>query len=134
VLEETGLKETELKFVRGFRTKEKFIYNRGKQKIFKIVILYLAETRQRRITIAPNEHHEGYGWFTFSEARKIMGKYPESLKILIRANDFLHKKGIRGRRQNSIRKDADVQRGRPPRRASQSVSSSGQRPEQEQRH
>jgi len=130
VFEETGLQQNELRFVRGFRTQERFVYNQGKQKIFKIVILYLAETRQSRVTIATNEHHEGYGWFTVSEAKRIMGRYPESLKILTRANEFLHKQGIRGRSRDPARRNTHVPRSGAPRRSPPSVSGSGQHPEQ----
>ena len=88
VREETGLKSTEIRFVGGFKTYERFMYSRGKDKIFKIVILYLAETRQPRITVS--HEHEGYGWFTFGEAKKVLSKYRESMNILQRAYDFLH--------------------------------------------
>lgn len=88
VREETGLKANELKFVGGFKAHERFVYQRGKDKVFKLVILYLAETRQPRITVS--HEHEGYGWFTFAEAKRELSKYKDSLKILEQANDFLH--------------------------------------------
>ena len=90
VREETGLKGTELRFVGGFKTYERFVFGGGPHKTFKLVILYLAETRQSRITVS--YEHEGYGWFTFGEAKRILSKHPESIKILERANDFLHRK------------------------------------------
>lgn len=87
VREETGLKSTELKFLERFKTYEKFFYRRGTEKIFKIVILYLAETSQKTITLS--DEHEGYGWFTFVEAKKILSKYKDSVRILERAHNFL---------------------------------------------
>lgn len=89
VREETGLKSTELKFISNFKAYERFFFPRGKEKIFKIVILYLAETRQPNITVS--YEHEGYGWFTFNEAKKILAKYPENVRILTTAYDFLKK-------------------------------------------
>lgn len=89
VREETGLKSTELKFISNFKTYERFFFRRGKEKIFKIVILYLAETRQPNITVS--YEHEGYGWFTFNEAKKVIEKYPENVRILTTAHDFLRK-------------------------------------------
>jgi dATP pyrophosphohydrolase len=90
VNEETGLKQEELKQVTNFKTFEKFYYQRGGEKIFKVVILYLAETKQNVITVSPE--HEGYGWFKFSEAKKVMSKHKDSVKILKRAHDFLKNK------------------------------------------
>ncbi len=96
VREETGLKANELKFVGGFKARERFVYQRGKDKIFKLVILYLAETREPRVTVS--HEHEGYGWFTFGEAKRVLARYRDSLKILEQANEFLHRKGVpRGR-------------------------------------
>ncbi len=87
VREETGLKSTELKMIGNFKAFEKFTYRRGAEKIFKVVILYLAETKQATITVS--HEHEGYGWFRFSEAKKMMSKYKDSLKILERAHIYL---------------------------------------------
>lgn len=89
VREETGLRSSELKLLKNFKTYEKFFYRRGKEGIFKIVILYLAETNQSRIVVSPE--HEGYGWFTFSEAKKAVGKYKENLRILETAFEFLRR-------------------------------------------
>jgi 8-oxo-dGTP pyrophosphatase MutT (NUDIX family) len=89
VREETGLKSTELKLVGNFKAFEKFFYRRGNDRIFKVVILYLAETKQPNITVS--DEHEGYGWFKFSEAKKIMGRYKDSVKILEKAYNFLQK-------------------------------------------
>ena len=112
VREETGLKSTELRFVGGFKTYERFMYSRGKDKIFKIVILYLAETRQPKITVS--HEHEGYGWFTFGEAKKVLSKYRESMNILQKAYDYLHRARLRGRSQNPSRPNLIIQGGGAP--------------------
>ena len=87
VREETGLKSSELKFIENFKTYEKFFYSRGKEKILKVVILYLAETKQPKITVS--WEHEGYGWFSFNEAKKLLEKYQENIRILTTVHDFL---------------------------------------------
>lgn len=92
VSEETGLKASELSFIKNFKAYERFTFG-GKEKIFKIVILYLAETKQPKVTVS--WEHEGYGWFTFSEAKKVLSKYPENVKILTTAYDFLRRKNTR---------------------------------------
>src|SRR3989344_4634899 len=89
VQEETGLKANELRFIRNFKTYERFMFGKAKDRTFKIVILYLPETRQPNITVS--YEHEGYGWFTFNEAKKILAKYPENVRILTTAYDFLKK-------------------------------------------
>ena len=104
VREETGLKNTELRFIENFKTYERFVMGRGKDGVFKIVILYLAETRQPNITVS--DEHEGYGWFTFSEARRVLSRYPENIRILTTAYDFL-RKGLRGGPKNPPRPNAN---------------------------
>lgn len=88
IREETGLKSAELKMVGNFKAFEKFYYQRGNEKIFRVVILYLAETHQRYITVR-GEHEEGYGWFRFNEAKKMLSKHKDTLKILQKAHDYL---------------------------------------------
>lgn len=100
VKEETGLKPSELHFIENFKAYERFSFGRGKERIFKIVILYLAETKQPRITVS--WEHEGYGWFTFSEAKKVLSRYHENIRILTTAYDFL-KKSARGSQKNTAR-------------------------------
>ena len=90
VREETGLKASELKFIENFKAYERFMFRHGKERVFKIVILYLAETKQPRIAVS--WEHEGYGWFTYNEAKKVLSQYHENTKILTTAYDFLKKK------------------------------------------
>ncbi len=89
VREETGLKPNELRFIENFKAYERFTFGRGANRVFKIVILYLAETKQSRITVS--WEHEGYGWFTYAEARRVLSKYPENIRILTTAHDFLRR-------------------------------------------
>lgn len=97
VEEETGLKSQDLKVQDNFKVFEKFPYGRrmagGKvQQIFKIVIFYLAETKQRRIVLS--EEHEGCGWFSYREARKMLSRYKARTNILKKAFDYIKKPDV----------------------------------------
>ena len=89
VREETGLKSSELRFIENFKAYERFTFRGRKENIFKVVILYLAETNQPCVTVS--DEHEGYAWFTFSEAKKVISRYPENIRILTTAYDFLRR-------------------------------------------
>ncbi|MDI6717860.1 MAG: NUDIX domain-containing protein [Patescibacteria group bacterium] len=96
IREETGLLRSDLKFSDYFKVHEKFIFwgtrENEKVKIFKIVIFYLAETKKRQIIIS-GKHEEGYGWFTYREALKILEKHKDSQRLLNQAHNFLKKIG-----------------------------------------
>ena len=111
VREETGLKSSELKLLGNFKTYEKFVYREGPDEIFKIVILYLAETTQS--TIILKEYHEGYGWFTLSEAKRILAKYKYSIKILEKAYAYI-KKPAQLQAQNEKQESANQPQSQRP--------------------
>lgn len=92
--EETSLNRQDLKLHDNFKTYEKFSFWRkaesgGNQRIFKIVIFYMAETKKADIRLS--KEHSGYGWFTYREAMKILSKHKDSQKILEQAHKFLRK-------------------------------------------
>jgi 8-oxo-dGTP pyrophosphatase MutT (NUDIX family) len=89
VKEETGLRPSELRLVSNFKAFQKFFYYRGSEKINRVIILYLAETKQQKIVIS--DEHDGYGWFKLAEARKVLSKHKDSIKIVQRAYDYLSK-------------------------------------------
>ncbi|MEK7521136.1 MAG: NUDIX domain-containing protein [Patescibacteria group bacterium] len=89
--EETGLRRSDLRILPNFKTHERFFFRKEKETIFKIVIIFLAETREKNVKIS--DEHQGYGWFLFNDAKKILGKYRENWKTLVLADDFLHFKG-----------------------------------------
>lgn len=93
VREETGLKLSELKFKKHFKAHETFSFWRGRERVFKIVIFYLAETKQPRVILSPE--HEGYGWFTYREALQIASKYKDTQRLLMQAHQFI----LRGERR-----------------------------------
>ncbi len=95
--EETGFLLRDLKLSRHFKAYEKFYFWRppaqigGRpQRIFKIVIFYLAEAKKSAVKIS--DEHEGYAWFLYKDALKILSKHKDSQKVIIQANDFLHNK------------------------------------------
>ena len=85
--EEAGLGSRDLRIIRNFKAYERFVFRRNNQSIFKIVIFYLAETRTRDVKIS--DEHQGYGWFTYREANKILARYRDSQKVLRQAFEFL---------------------------------------------
>lgn len=89
VREETGLKISDLRFKKKFKAYEKFVFQRQKEKVFKIVIFYLAEAKKSEVKIS--KEHQGFGWFTYKEAMKILGKYRDSQRVLTQAMDFIRR-------------------------------------------
>jgi bis(5'-nucleosidyl)-tetraphosphatase len=87
--EETGLKKSELRIVPNFKTHERFSFQRGSERIYDTVILYLAETHQPNVRISPREH-SGYAWFLYQDAMKLLGKkYTGTKRVLKEAYDFI---------------------------------------------
>jgi len=95
--EETGIRSNEIKIIPNFKTSEKFAFWRREgnknSRVFKIVIFYLAETRKKEIKLSPE--HEGYGWFCFKDAMKILEKYKDSQRVLKEVNSFLRRNSYR---------------------------------------
>lgn len=120
VREETGLTRNDLRFDESFKTSENFTFWRNKEKIYKTIVFYLAETKQQRIklpeqTDAEGEKHEGYGWFTYKEALKVLVK-EDSQRVLKQAHNFL--RNLEMRKQGGMRKPQrkpETAQGRPQR-------------------
>lgn len=122
VREETGLGPRDLRFKEWFKVYDKYIYQREGQKVFKTVIYYLAETARRDIRISSREH-EGYGWFLYKEADRLLKH--KNLKInLKRAYDLIRKKGSSGGFRYPQRGNPDLQASGSESRPSQSLESS----------
>jgi bis(5'-nucleosidyl)-tetraphosphatase len=85
--EETGIRKSDLRIIPDFKAHERFYFRRGKETVFKIVIIYLAETHEERVKIS--EEHQGYGWFLLTDAKKILSKHKDNQKILDRAYQFV---------------------------------------------
>jgi len=91
VREETGLRRSELTMHPNFKVYEKFPYMSEGKRIFKVVIFYLAETSQSRVRIS--SEHEGYGWFSYPEARKALSRYKARVEILRKAMEAIESIG-----------------------------------------
>lgn len=110
--EEAGLAKQELRMAKNFKVYQKFSFRRRfdhpgsphmtkeqtmvrrnspqeeePQNIFKIVIFYLAETRNPRVRVS--SEHQGYAWFLYPEAMKMMGRYRGSQKMLKQSYDYI---------------------------------------------
>ncbi|MEK7149718.1 MAG: NUDIX domain-containing protein [Patescibacteria group bacterium] len=95
IREETGISRNELKFEEPFKAFEKFVFWRKEEKIYKTITFYLAETKRKAIKISEvkeGQPHEGFAWFTYKEAIKVLSKHKDSMRVLKQAYDFLQKK------------------------------------------
>ncbi|KKW46662.1 MAG: hypothetical protein UY96_C0002G0002 [Parcubacteria group bacterium GW2011_GWB1_56_8] len=99
--EETGLGVHDLRLIRDFKAHERYYFRKENQPVYKIVIFYLAETRRADIKLS--HEHNGYGWFLLNDARRILGGYRASQKILKQAHDLIRQKSTRGREPHSAR-------------------------------
>ena len=84
IFEETGIKD--LKFIPGFRESYKYFFREEKDLIFKENILYLTETKRKRIKLS--FEHCDYLWLSFKEALEKL-TYENSKEILKKANQYL---------------------------------------------
>lgn len=82
--EETGIKN--IKFIIGFKEIERYVYKRRGNLIHKKVIIYLAETKTKEITLS--YEHEDYKWGTLQEALKLL-KYDHHKDLFKKAYDLL---------------------------------------------
>jgi 8-oxo-dGTP diphosphatase len=88
--EETGLAGRDLRVQNNFKVYERFTFRRNGQPVFKIVIFYLAETDVEAVKLSPE--HQGYGWFLYREAKKVLGRYRDSQRVLHQAYEFLRRR------------------------------------------
>lgn len=101
--EETGIKQSELRIIPGFKVYEKFYFRRGQQKIYDTVILYLAETKKAEVRISPREH-SGFAWFLYHDAlRTLVQKYAATKRVLKQAHATIQRKSVRSRKKNTSR-------------------------------
>lgn len=86
--EETGILPMNLRMDRNFKEPDRYVFQHEGNKVYKLVLFYLAETNKPEIKLS--KEHEGYGWFLFRDAIKLL-KHPNSQFILKKANDHLKK-------------------------------------------
>lgn len=110
IYEETGLRSGELRFGAWFKVQDRFIFTRERQKVFKTVTYYLAETRVSRVRLPlqnegeKGEPHEGYGWFLYRDALYVLRH--ESLRKNLQKAYELITKGKSDRRPTGTQKPA----------------------------
>ncbi len=84
VYEETGI--TDLEFIFGFRETIRYYYFRGKEKIYKEVVFYLAKTNQKEVRLS--YEHKGYEWLPFEKALQRL-TYENAKDVLRKAYNYL---------------------------------------------
>lgn len=100
--EETGILPMNLRMDRNFKEPDRYVFQHEGNKVYKLVLFYLAETNKPEIKLS--KEHEGYGWFLFRDAIKLL-KHPNSQFILKKANEHLKKQmGFRNPNPNQIKK------------------------------
>ena len=92
--EETGIKE--IKIIPGFQEYIKYFFKssyglKGEEKkkapwIFKLVVFYLAQTKETEVKIS--KEHKDFIWLPFEDALKKL-TYKNAKEILRKANDFI---------------------------------------------
>jgi 8-oxo-dGTP pyrophosphatase MutT (NUDIX family) len=103
--EETGFTRNDLYFIDYFKAYENWTFIKHNQKVYKTVIFYLAETTKKHVRLEVD--FEGYGWFTYREALKILlgSKNDENRKVLRQAYEFLHGNRKEMEHDPSVRED-----------------------------
>jgi len=129
VKEETGIQKQDLIFKNYFRVNDQFTFTKEKQRIFKVVIYYLAETNKKEVVIS--DEHQGFAWLPYEEARRLL-IYPQLKNILKKAYDTINEqKGFPNNQKDSRRPRHYLQNRRPARRPAQSFPSHRPNPPQQ---
>lgn len=89
VQEETGIKEIEL--FDGFREEIHYWFQWKGKKISKTVVFYLAQAKQKKITIS--EEHLDFRWLPYGEALRQL-TYQNARRVLQHAHDYISTKSI----------------------------------------
>lgn len=89
IREETGI--TDVEFLDGFRMKIEYRYRHGRRVVLKEVVLFLARTHTRQVTLS--HEHVGFAWRKFDDALDHL-TYSNAMNILSAAKDYLHKHSI----------------------------------------
>ena len=103
VAEETGISKQTLRVDRNFKLTDKYIFQRQGQKIFKIVIFFLAQAIKPVINLS--WEHDGFGWFLHRDAQRLL-KHQNLRVILKKAHVYLQRKSSGSRPAHSSRPNA----------------------------
>lgn len=91
VKEEIGLSARDLRLREGFNVKDRFVFMRAGQKVFKEVTFYLAETRNP--IVRTSFEHQGYGWFLYRDAMRML-IHANLRQMLKNAYDIIRRKSV----------------------------------------
>jgi 8-oxo-dGTP pyrophosphatase MutT (NUDIX family) len=89
IREETGI--TDVEFLDGFRMKIEYKYRHGARLVRKEVVLFLARTRTRQVTLS--HEHIGFEWRKFDAAMQQL-TYGNARDLLSSAKDYLQKRSL----------------------------------------
>jgi len=80
-----------LQFIGGFKEFIRYFFKFQGKTIFKIVIFYLAKTKEKEVKIS--FEHLGYEWLPYKEALSKL-TFKNAKDILQKANEFLSREGL----------------------------------------
>jgi len=89
IREETGI--TDVEFLDGFRMKIDYKYRHGRRFVLKEVVLFLARTRTRQVTLS--HEHIGFTWSKFDDAMDHL-TYSNAKNLLSAARDYLQQRSL----------------------------------------
>ncbi len=89
IREETGI--TDVEFIDGFRMKIAYRYHHGKRLVLKEVVLFLAQTHTRQVTLS--HEHIGFAWRKYDGAMQQL-TYVNAKNLLSAAKDFLQQRSL----------------------------------------
>ena len=89
IREETGI--TDVEFLEGFRMKIDYRYRHGRRLVEKEVVLFLARTRTRQVTLS--HEHIGFAWRKFDDAMDQL-TYRNAKNLLSAAKDYLRQHSL----------------------------------------
>jgi len=89
IREETGI--TDIEFIDGFRMKIEYRYRHSKRLVQKEVVLFLARTQTRQVTLS--HEHIGFTWKRFDDAIQQL-TYRNATNLLSAARKYLQKQSL----------------------------------------
>jgi bis(5'-nucleosidyl)-tetraphosphatase len=89
IREETGI--TDVEFLDDFRMKIDYKYRHGRRLVHKEVVLFLARTRTRQVTLS--HEHIGFAWRKFDDAMPQL-TYQNARNLLSAAKDYLRRHSL----------------------------------------
>jgi 8-oxo-dGTP pyrophosphatase MutT (NUDIX family) len=89
IREETGI--TDVEFIDGFRMKIEYRYRQGKRLVLKEVVLFLAQTHTRQVTLS--HEHIGFAWRGYQNAMQQL-TYMNAKNLLSSARTFIQKRSL----------------------------------------